>query len=149
MIHYVKNDAARAELISTLLLDTEFPFTASITKGVKRTDQQNRTIHLWFTEIARATHEDMMDVKAQCNMIYGRPILLRDDPEWAATFSAILHPLPYATALQAVKVLDVPFTRRMKVKQLSEYMDAMQRDYRAQGIRLTDPEARKYEAEFA
>jgi hypothetical protein len=33
----------------------------------------------------------------------------------------------------------------MGVKQLSEYMDQMQRDYAEVGISLTDPEAQKYE----
>lgn len=148
-VHYVKTEAQRAELISALLLDVPLPFTASIAKGVKRSQAQNNTIHQWFTDIAKQTHEAMMDVKAHCNMTYGRPILLRDDAEWCEVFEAVLRPLPYPLALRAVKVLDVPFTRRMRVKQLTEYMDAMSRDYRQRGIWLTDPEAMKYERKFA
>jgi len=39
-------------------------------------------------------------------------------------------------------------TSIMTVKQMTEYLDGVQRHYSAQGVRLTDPEALKYEQEF-
>jgi hypothetical protein len=36
-------------------------------------------------------------------------------------------------------------TRDMTVKELTEYMDAASADWRAEGIRLTDPEILKWE----
>lgn len=111
-----------------------------------RTSAQNRLVHRWFADIARAmVGQSEAEIKAECNLIYGRPILARDDPEWEAAFGYIFDSLSYPAKLKAVRVLDVPFTRRMKVKQLSEYMEQMQKDYREQGIYLTDPELRKYE----
>lgn len=111
-----------------------------------RTSAQNRLIHRWFADIARAmVGVPEAEVKAECNLVYGRPILARDDPEWEAAFGYIFDSMNRPTKLKAIRVLDVPFTRRMGVKQLSEYMDQMQRDYAEVGIALTDPEARKYE----
>lgn len=112
-----------------------------------RTTEQNALIHKWFSEIAmQKGDESMLDVKAYCNLTYGRPIKVRDDPEWSAVFGYLFDQLPHDKKLKAIRVLDVPFTRSMNVSQLSEYMTEMQRDYREQGFVLTDPEAMKYEA---
>lgn len=111
-----------------------------------RTSAQNRLAHLWFADIARAlVGVSEVEVKAECNLIYGRPILARDDPEWEAAFGYLFDALNKPAKLKAIRILDIPFTRRMSVKQLTEYLDQMQRDYAEIGITLTDPEARKYE----
>ena len=115
--------------------------------GEARTAAQNRLIHRWYADVARALiGQSEADIKAECNLTYGRPILARDDPEWEAAFGYLFDSLNLPSKLKAIRLLDIPFTRRMKVKQLSEYMDQMQRDYAELGIYLTDPEARKYEA---
>jgi hypothetical protein len=74
-------------------------------------DQRRRTdlIHKNFTEIAnhygdRTAHE----VKAECNLTYGRPILDRDDEEWKAAFGYIFDNLNHAAKLKAIRVLDIP-----------------------------------------
>jgi hypothetical protein len=114
--------------------------------GEARTKAQNRLIHRWFGDIARAlVGQSEVEIKAECNLTYGRPILARDDAEWESAFGYIFDALSHPAKLKAIRVLDVPFTRRMTVKQLSEYMDQMQRDYAEMGIRLTDPDDRKSE----
>lgn len=115
--------------------------------GETRTAAQNRLIHRWFSDIERhhSIGQTAAEIKAQCNLTYGLPILTRDDPEWASAFAYIFKSLNHEAKLKAIRVLDVPFTRRMGVRQLSEYMDQMQRDYAEMGVRLTDPELRKYE----
>lgn len=111
-----------------------------------RTLAQNRLIHRWFADISRAlVGVSPADVKADCNLKYGRPILLRDDPEWQAVFDYLFRTVNDEAKKKAIRVLDVPFTRRMTVKQLTEYMNQMQQDYAEAGISLTDPDARKYE----
>ena len=119
----------------------EQPFTLTFSKDKDRSSAQNRLIHKNFTEIAnhygdRTAHE----VKADCNLTYGRPILDRDDEEWKAAFGYIFDNLNHAAKLKAIRVLDIPFTRRMTTRQLSEYTDQMHRDYGEQGVRLTRPE---------
>ena len=115
-------------------------------KEADRTKAQNRLVHRWFADIARAmVWQSEADIKAECNLTYGRPILARDDEEWSAAFGYIFDALNRPAKLKAIRVLDIPFTRRMRVKQLIEYMEQMQRDYAEQGVMLTDPEARKYE----
>lgn len=114
--------------------------------AANRTTEQNALLHKWFSEIAtQKGDESMLDVKAYCNLTYGRPILVRDDPEWETIFGYLFDQLPHDKKLKAIRVLDVPFTRRMGIKQLSEYMTQMQRDYRELGYFLTDPELRGYD----
>lgn len=123
-----------------------FPFSVTVSRDKKRTDAMNRTIHKWFSEIAKQQGDrTALEVKAECNLLYGVPIKRRDDQEWAEAFGAIFDSLNYAAKLKALRVLDVPVTRDMKVKQLCEYMDQMCRDYREAGFFLTDPELRKYQ----
>lgn len=125
----------------THLGNMRLPFTASTVVGSKRSEEQNRTIHKWFGEIA-AQRGDMspQEVKAECNLKYGLPIMQRDDAEWAAVFGHLFRGLDYEKKCIAIRIMDVPFTRRMKVKQLTEYMDQLSRDERARGTILTDPE---------
>jgi len=59
---------------------------------------------------------------------------------------ALYAPLPYAMRLRLFEAL--PVTSVMTTRQMGEYMDAVQKEYRAMGIALIDPEARKYAAEF-
>ena len=114
--------------------------------GEARTAAQNRLLHRWFADIAKCLEgQSEADIKAECNLTYGRPILARDDPDWEGAFGYIFDSLNRPSKLKAIRVLDVPFTRRMKVKQLTEYMDQMRRDYAEAGIHLTDPEMLKYE----
>jgi hypothetical protein len=39
----------------------------------------------------------------------------------------------------------IPLTSLMTTRQMSAYMDAVQQEYRAQGVALIDPEARRLE----
>jgi hypothetical protein len=116
-------------------------------KGEARTKAQNRLVHRWFTDIARhhSFGQSEADVKADCNLTYGLPILTRDDVEWGACFGYIFDAMNKPSKLKAIRVLDVPFTRRMGVQQLNEYMGQMQQDYAEQGVFLTDPELRGVE----
>lgn len=126
---------------------TKWPIRVQVTEAKEaRTAAQNRTLHMWFGEIARELGDSTAEeVKAHCNLTYGRPIMARDDEEWQSAFGYIFDSLNHASKLKAIRVLDLPFTRRMNVDQLSEYMEQMQRDYREMGIFLTDPELRGYE----
>lgn len=120
---------------------TSLPFRVTISKALSRTSAQNRTLHKWFGEIATHLGDTTAnEIKAQCNLQYGRPIKVRDDPEWEAVFGFLFDRLNYEKKLVAIRKLDVPFTRDMNTKQLSEYMDQMMRDYLSQGVSLTIPE---------
>ncbi|WP_282027098.1 hypothetical protein [Limimaricola cinnabarinus] len=128
---------------------TKFPMTVTITQGANRGAQQNRLAQRWFTDIARQlgdqTHED---VRAECKLQFGVPILRAENEAFRQRYDAILKPLPYEEKLDAMKQFDLPVTRLMTVKQMTAFMDEVSRVWTGRGFRLTDPEALKYEEDF-
>lgn len=126
--------------------DMPMPYTVSVSKGAKRSLDQNALAHKWYAEIAAQRGDvDAGDVKAECNVIYGVPILRRDDEAYARFLDRL--DLDHEAMVYASKRGLLPCTSLMTTKQLAEYGENLCRDYRQQGFTLTDPEARKYEAE--
>ncbi len=128
--------AKRIEAISI------WPLEVSVSsKEASRTTKQNRTLHMWFADISAALCDTTKEeVKANCNLVYGRPLLAESDPEWSSAFGYIFENLSMPAKLKAIRVLDIPFTRKMSVKQLNSYMEQMRRDYAEMGISLRDPD---------
>lgn len=130
-------DEQEARALAEYLMAAPKPVTVTITSGPRRSLSQNALLHVWFSTIAKHLGDQTEhEVKAFCNLTYGRPIKMRDEPEWARAFGYIFDGLSYAAKLKAIRVLDIPFTRSMSAPQLTEYMDQMQRDYAEQGIIL-------------
>jgi hypothetical protein len=146
----VLREPAHVEALSRLLSGRKLPITVTFTQGATRTSLQNRLAQRWFSDIARQlgdeTHEG---VRADCKMQFGVPILRAQNEAFRVNWDAAFAPLSHEARRSAVMVLDVPVTRLMTVRQMTEFMDEMQRFWTVQGIRLTDPEAVKYEEEFS
>lgn len=146
----VLREPAHVEALARLLAGRKLPMTVTFTQGAARTSLQNALAQRWFTDIARqlgdSTHDD---IRAMCKVQIGVPILRAENDafrqQWDATFGA----MPHGAQIDAVKVLDVPVTRLMTLRQMTAFMDEMQRHWSGIGIRLTDPEAVKYEQDFA
>lgn len=128
----------------------KFPLTVTITQGDPRRPAQNRLAQRWFSDVSRQLGDrDHEDVRAECKLHFGVPILRAENEAFRVRYDRILKPLTYEEKLDAIKTFDLPVTRLMTVKQMTAFMDQMQRHWLPQGIRLTDPEALKYEEEFA
>lgn len=120
------------------------PMTVSAIKGAKRSLPQNSLFHDWVNIIAQETGQSQAEAKAEIKLRFGRPILERDNPEWAAKWHPLYSPLPYPMQLRLFEAL--PVTSAMTTRQMAELMGAVQREYTAQGIALTDPEMMRLEA---
>ena len=125
----------------------KFPLTIGTTQGEPtRRDRQNKLAQRWFTDIARhfgdRNHED---VRAECKLRFGVPILRAENEAFRASYDPVMKHHDYEVKVAAIKAWDLPVTRLMTVKQMTAFMDAVQREYLPQGVRLTDPEALKYE----
>lgn len=138
------------EALANMLRGRKLPITVTWTQGAPRSTAQNRLAQRWFTDIATQlgdqTHED---VRAECKLRFGVPILRAENEAFRLSYDRVLKALPYEEKLAAIKAFDLPVTRLMTVKQMTAFMDEMQRHWTVQGVRLTDPEALKYEQEFA
>ena len=140
----IKTPDDLAQWVKFLTAQT-LPITVAQTPGAKKTNPQNRTIHLWFGEIAaHFGDKTAKEVKAECNLEFGLDIM-RKNADWAKAFDYIFQSLSYPAKIKAIMVFDIPFTRKMTAPQLSGYMDEMGREYRHRGVYLTDPELQGYE----
>jgi len=143
-------DPIHVEALANMLRGRKLPITVTWTQGAPRSTAQNRLAQRWFTDIATQlgdqTHED---VRAECKLRFGVPILRAENEAFRLSYDRVLKALPYEEKLAAIKAFDLPVTRLMTVKQMTAFMDEMQRHWTTQSVRLTDPEALKYEQEFA
>lgn len=129
---------------------TRFPLTVTITQGASRSNLQNRLAQRWFTDVSRQLGDQSQEeIRAYCKLHFGVPILRSENETFRQSYDRALKGLTYEEKLAAVQAFDLPVTRLMTVKQMTAFMDEMQRHWSGQGIRLTDPEALKYEEEFS
>ena len=137
------------EALALLLGGRKMPITVSWSQGASRSHAQNRLAQRWFTDVSLQlgdqTHED---VRAMCKLQFGVPILRAENEAFRVSYDRTMKHLPYDEKMAAIKAFDLPVTRLMTVKQMTAFMDAMCQHWTEQGVRLTDPEALKYEQEF-
>lgn len=138
------------EALAILLRGRKLPLTVSWAQGDIRTYAQNRLAQRWFTDISTQLGDQTReDVRAECKLKIGVPILRAENEAFLISYDRTMKHLPYEDKLAAIKAFDLPVTRLMTTKQMTAFMEEMQRHWTRQGIRLTDPEALKYEQEFA
>jgi len=142
-------EPGHVEALANMMRGRKLPITVTWTQGAPRSTAQNRLAQRWFTDIATQlgdqTHED---VRAECKLRFGVPILRAENEAFRLSYDRVIKSLTYEQKLEAVKAFDLPVTRLMTSKQMTAFMDEMQRHWVGQGVRLTDPEALKYEQEF-
>ena len=122
----------------------ELPLTVTSVRGAKRSLPQNSLFHQWVAQIATETGQSQTEAKAEIKLTFGLPIMERDRPDWIAEWSPLYGPLPYHMRRKLFQV--IPLTSLLTARQMAEMMDAIEREYRAQGVALVDPEAAKWEA---
>lgn len=145
----VIRDPAHVDALANILRGRNLPITVTWTQGATRSDAQNRLAQRWFSDIATQlgdrSHED---VRAECKLTIGVPILRAENEAFRLSYDKTMKLLPYEAKLEAIKAFDLPVTRLMSAKQMTAFIDDMQRKWTAQGVRLTDPVALRYETEF-
>ncbi len=119
----------------------KLPFSVSLTKGGKRTINQNKLQRLWLTEISEQLGDQTPEeVRGYCKLTIGVPILREENEAFRERYDAIVKPLPYEQKLAIMmEPLDMPLTRLMTTKQHSAYLDGVHRHFSEKGIVLTDP----------
>jgi hypothetical protein len=138
MPHRIISNAAELEALTTLLGTLKQPFTVEWRQGRDRSLDQNELMWLWATEAARQ-RGDMTTEEVQCEwkLIYGVPILREEDASFREVYDEALKGQPYPVKLKAMRFL--PITSIMSVKQMTRFLDTVQRECAEQGLRLTDP----------
>ena len=126
-----------------LLAAQSLPFTVSVTKGKRRSVEQNKLQRLWLNEIAEQLGDRTPEeVRGFCKLHGGVPIMRDENPEFRERYDAVVRPLPYEQKLLIMQVpLDLPVTRLMTTGQKTRYLDWIVRTFAEQGVVLTQPEA--------
>lgn len=104
-----------------------------------RSIDQNAMFYALYSQIAtQAGDQSVNDVRRECKLRIGVPILRGSDAEFKTLYDkCIRDALTYEEKLVAMDVL--PVTRRMNKQQGTEYIDTILREYSKQGYALINP----------
>ena len=145
---FVETEQGR-EMLMRYVAERALPFSASIVKGKRRSDAQNRLQRRWVGEIAEQLPDQSAEEwRGYCKLHFGVPIMRAESDAFQTQYDEIIRPLPYEHKLALMMVpLDLPVTRIMNVRQKTAYLDAIHHHFSAQGVILTDPENLRYRSE--
>lgn len=142
-------EPAHIDALARLLSGRKLPITVSWAQGAPLSDAQRRLSFRWYQDAARQLGDQTpAETRAECKVVFGAPILCRDNEAFRASWEILRLRFTHEEILRFVEQTELPMTSIMTVKQMTEYLDGVQRHYSGQGVRLTDPEAMRYEQEF-
>jgi len=127
---YVNSEQTLSKLIGDLreLWREHKYLRISIKAGKDRSLSQNALEHTWFAQIANELREQTTaQVKAECKLVYGVPILRAENEEFRIFSNMALRHLTYEQRLEAMNF--VPISSIMTVDQLSQFLNAIQKGY--------------------
>ncbi len=126
--------------LNLLLAGYGRPFTISISAGKKRSTEQNRLGRALINIISEQLGDrPPEEVRGECKLTIGVPILRAASDLYMHDYDEVLKPLD--TELK-IKLMQEPFdmavTRRMTVKQKTEYLDGIMKEYGYRGVVFTE-----------
>ena len=117
------------------------PFSVNVTKGRKRTVDQNRLQRQWMNEIAEQLGDRTAEeVRGECKMMFAVPILRAEDEDFREAYDKYIKARTYDAKMgRMMEPLDFPVTRLMKTGQHARYLDAIHKHFTEMGLQLTTP----------
>ena len=104
----------------------------------KRSLDQNALSHALYSQIAAQIEDQTVnDIRAECKLRHGVPILRAESDEFRAKYDKVIKPHDYETKLSLMEWL--PVTSLMNKPQFSEYIDTVIREYSKVGISIVMP----------
>ena len=114
----------------------------TVESGRKRSIEQNSLSHKWYQEIADQRGDTTpSEVKAECKLMFGVPILREENEKFRETYDRVLKPFSYEQKVEFILRTELPITSLMNVKQLTRYLDDLHLFWAKRGIILTQPDA--------
>lgn len=137
----IETEQDRAMLVRYLVAHP-LPFTVQIEAGASRSSKQNRLNRQWMLDIAAQRSDyDAEGWRAYCKLHFGVGIRKASDEAFAEMYDRVIRPLPYEAKIALMRVpIDLPVTRDMNTKQMTQYLDQVQQHFASEGVVLTDPE---------
>ena len=94
----------------------------------ERSLSMNALSHVWYNDAAKYLKELPIDIKSECKLLYGVPILRAEDDQFREFYDgAIKKALSYEQKLAAMRF--IPVTSIMNKNQMYRYLTDMQTAY--------------------
>lgn len=139
MERLIETEAERKRLVAHIGR-LKLPFRITTKDGRSRSLDQNRLQFQWAGEIAEQRGDTTAQEQQQeWKLTRGVPILAAENAEFATAWLSVEVNLSYEERLRLMSV--IPVTSLMTMKQLSQYLDEIYREYTEAGYELTRPEA--------
>lgn len=140
----IDTEADRA-LFLRYVREHRLPFTVDVTKGKRRSVEQNRLQRLWLNEVSEQLNDRTPEeVRGYCKLHGGVPILRNENEQFREAYDRIIRPHSYEEKLEMMMVpLDFPVTRLMTTEQKTRYLDWVVQTFSKQGVVLTLPDQAK------
>ncbi len=136
----VKNIADLKHLVRTLE-KRAMPYTVNVTRGLPRTNEQNKLQWKWMQELEEQGDMTAEEYRGYCKLHFGIPILREASEAYRESYDRIIRPLKYADKMELMMMPhDYPVTRLMTTKQKTRYLDAVFTHFLSEGFKLTLPE---------
>lgn len=134
---HLRTEDDRTEAVR-FIKSRKLPLRLEVRAGARRSIDQNALSHAWYAEIARQLEDRTpQDVRAWCKLHIGVPLLRAENEQFKALYDKIIKPLDYADKLAAMtEPFDLPVTRIFRKDTMTAYLDAVERHFSEQGVRL-------------
>lgn len=117
----------------------KLPVTVEWRQGADRTRDQNALQFLWANEVAQQLGDQTaIEVQREWKLRHGVPILRAHRASFRKMYDAKVMAWTYPEKLALMEWL--PITSSMTVREMTEFLDTVQRECLSQGLRLTDPD---------
>lgn len=139
----LKEDSDRERAINFIrTVDLTKPKKISCVNYVKdRSAEQNKLQMFWIKAATiELDGETFEELRSRCKLLFGIPILRRDNDRFCRIYDKIIKPLEYEEKIEYIAVFDFAVTRLMNVKQMMEYTDRIAQYFSEQGVYLPIPE---------
>jgi hypothetical protein len=128
----ISNELALQTLIGALRKEFAATSYLRVTYGTDkpRSVPQNSLVYAMYGQISREHGLSEMEVRRECKLRHGVPILRADDPEFQVAYDAVIKPLAYPQKLVAMDFW--PVTSRMTTDQLTRFVASASKEYGVQ-----------------
>jgi hypothetical protein len=133
-------DERGREMLLRRIERQRLPFVCTIKEGKHRSLDQNRLQRLWCNEVSAQTGMSAEEVRGYIKLTIGVPLRREDEEDFRKTYDAILKPLTYEAKIALMmEPMDLPVTRDMSTKQMTEFLNRVLQHFAEKGIELTLP----------
>ena len=114
----------------------------------KRRDAQNRLAFQWYRDISEQMADNTPEFyRAFCKLYFGVGILKAHDDEFRGKYDEIIRPLPYEKKMALMlPPIEIPVTSRLNIKQMSQYLETLNKYWLEKGVTLNTMDDLFFEA---